>query len=60
VALSVAGDQALRVWGKQWVKVLQMIDKRMEESCPTIIGEAGVGGTARRVRVKAEIKKMFS
>ncbi|KZS90190.1 hypothetical protein SISNIDRAFT_479576 [Sistotremastrum niveocremeum HHB9708] len=60
VALMVAGTQALRVWGRQWVKMLQLIDKGIDEnSGPTrsLIGGEGIEGTAGRVRVKLEIQK---
>jgi nucleoporin GLE1 len=58
-ALAVSGDKALRVWGKQWVKVLNVIENRTEETSSSIIGENGVAGTARRVRIKTEIRKMM-
>jgi len=47
------------VWGKQWVKILHLIERRTEETSSSIIGEGGVEGTARRVRIKTEIRKML-
>ena len=61
VAVAVGGRSSLKVWGKQWVKMLHLIEKRVDEAADktSMIGEASVGGTARRIRVKEEIRKVL-
>lgn len=70
VALEVGGPRAKKAWGMQFVKVLALLYKAIEETDapkmndqvpnPHQVGAEGVEGKASRVKAMLEIEKVMA
>lgn len=68
VGLSVIGTQAKAVYGRQWVKLLELLYRGVTQGVPSpdgsgtmfTIGGASPEGKAAKVRVQLEIERVMS
>jgi hypothetical protein len=67
VALEVGGQRAIKAWGSQFVKVLDLLYKSLQQANsfqggpnPRQIGAEGLEGKASQVKVMLEIEKLVA